>query len=313
MEAKTSKNNLRPFIWVILAITAAGGYYFLKGSKAFDRNHDYYAYFTDVQGLQPASPVNIKGVRVGKIADINIDSSGQVKVLITVKNNVILHSGTVAKLAPGGITGDKIIDILPGNGPGILPANTVLPTTLDTSLLPVSVRFTPVFEAAKYLLKSTDSVLLGLNAFFGNGYINKTTTAVANFEQQSKNVADASSEWNNNANNIVTSINNASVSIQKTAAGEGNVNNSIDNANNKMAAFAAKNTRQKITNIQTSLKNLGRSFHKLDTSLSGLGKALNDKQSYSKSVNSFDTLNQNWQKLQKNPPGISIFGGKKKK
>ena len=39
------------------------------------KQNDYVVYYRDVKGLQPSSPVLVRGMRVGKIKDITIENS----------------------------------------------------------------------------------------------------------------------------------------------------------------------------------------------------------------------------------------------
>jgi phospholipid/cholesterol/gamma-HCH transport system substrate-binding protein len=308
VNKQAGKPNLRSFIWPIVVIIIIAGYYFMKGSNMLPHGHDYFAYFLDVQGLQPSSPVKIKGVRVGKITDITIDTNKKVKITITTGKDITLPVGTVAKLAGGSITGEKIIDIEPGPGPGILPDYAVLATELDSSVLPISVRFTPIFETAKFLLSSTDSILQEANFIISSSLISRTAIKVIKLEEQTKGFARASASLNDHTDGIVTAIRKAEVKSQNLVNKQDKLNNTISNAERKSAALAGKNILQNINNVQVSLNNLNNKLRRMNTS-----SAINDKKAYNNAVSSLDTLNSNMQQVQTHPGSISIFGGSKKK
>lgn len=310
-EKPTTKWSIKNLVWIVVILLIAGGYYFLKDSKMFEKDHDYYAYFADVQGLQMSSPVMIKGVRVGKISDIDLGGRN-VKITISVKKNIQLTEGTIAKLASGGITGDKIIDLKPGKGPAILPDYATLQTGLDTSLLPVSVRFTPIIETAKFMLRSMDSTLQGVDSLFSTGLVTRTTFGIMTLEDRFKSALNASAKLNNGYD-LHKFTNQADAQTRQLVDGQDQLNSAINSAVTQSCNLAKTDISDEVASLGASVKKLGNSFHKLDTSMTGFGKLLNKKNAYHSLSNSFDTLNCNLQEFQKAPPGISIFSGKKKK
>ncbi|MBQ2414804.1 MAG: MCE family protein, partial [Alistipes sp.] len=45
----------------------------LKGAEIFSNSYTYYAYYTQVGGIQPASHVMISGVKVGSVVDVKLN------------------------------------------------------------------------------------------------------------------------------------------------------------------------------------------------------------------------------------------------
>ena len=109
---------------LVVIILVVGGYYLMRNMR---EGNKYVAYFGNVQGLQHSSPVLVKGVRVGKIGDIDL-SGERVKVIITMTEDMAIPKGTIAFLASGGLTGDKQIRLDMGPGPETLPDGSQLNT-----------------------------------------------------------------------------------------------------------------------------------------------------------------------------------------
>jgi phospholipid/cholesterol/gamma-HCH transport system substrate-binding protein len=77
-----------------------------------------------VGGLNPQSQVRYRGIRVGKVIDIRLDpdDSDNILVSITVRDDIPLTRGTVAKLAYQGVTGiAQVMLIETGKGREPLP------------------------------------------------------------------------------------------------------------------------------------------------------------------------------------------------
>ena len=66
------------------------GFYFLKGANVFSGENEYYGYYDQVQGLASSSPVQIKGVSVGRVSKIELNGGGKVKVTLSIKKDVKL-------------------------------------------------------------------------------------------------------------------------------------------------------------------------------------------------------------------------------
>ena len=47
---------------------------FLSGIDIFSRNTDYYAAYDQINGVQPASPIMIRGVKVGTVTGISFQA-----------------------------------------------------------------------------------------------------------------------------------------------------------------------------------------------------------------------------------------------
>jgi phospholipid/cholesterol/gamma-HCH transport system substrate-binding protein len=91
-----------------IVLLAAGlfGIYWLGGVK--DATHDYIVVTRqNIGGLNPQAQVRYRGIRVGKVSDIRIDPEDTANILITIsiKRDVPLTQGTVAKLNYQGVTG----------------------------------------------------------------------------------------------------------------------------------------------------------------------------------------------------------------
>ena len=90
-----------------LAINLAGmklssaGYYKVK------------AEFSNIAGLKVGAPVEIAGVQVGEVDDINLADTDAI-LTMQIKNHVKLRDDDIAQIRTKGIIGDKYIKIAPG-------------------------------------------------------------------------------------------------------------------------------------------------------------------------------------------------------
>ena len=109
------------------------GYMTVKLGKIPIFGGDYYslyARFSSVSGLRVDSPVEIGGIEVGRVEQLNIDQDKQVSVVkLRIERGIKVYEDAVASIKTSGLIGDKFINIDPGGGGDILkPGGTIAET-----------------------------------------------------------------------------------------------------------------------------------------------------------------------------------------
>lgn len=279
-----------------------------RNKRVFTGEHDYYAYYQDIQGLQQSSPVMINGVRVGKIRDIDLNGGGMVKITVSLKKKFELKEGTQAFLASSGITGEKIIELRTGPGPGILPDEAVLPTAYDSSVMSATVRITPMLELSKRMLRATDSTLQIFTGLFRTGILTSTTKRIITVEENSRGFAKAATDLNESTTGLCRKLKGADSSVKEIAANNASRTKKIADAEQQSAKLAR-------TSISENFKKIHGSFASLKKTIAQTegNSLINDPATYNNMALQADTFNQGMSQLYKAPPGISVFGKKKKK
>ena len=114
------------------------GYMTIKLGKIPIFGGDYYllyARFSSVSGLRVDSPVEIGGIEVGRVEQLNIDQDKQMSVVkLRIEKGIKVYEDAVASIKTSGLIGDKFIEIDPGGGGDILkPGGTITETnsTID--------------------------------------------------------------------------------------------------------------------------------------------------------------------------------------
>ena len=299
--------------WISIAITLVvlvAGYFIITNMQPDD--NEYVAYYNNVKGLQQSSPVEIKGVRVGDIKELQA-LHDRVRVVLEIDNKIKIPKGTIAMLASGGVMSDKTISLKLGNSNEILPSGSVLQTDFDSTAMEASVRVTPYVEAAKLLLRATDSTLQGVRYMTTTGLFTTFTKPLISLEKQLKDYEATSQTWSNQVGDIAPTLQNLQNSTSKMAANGGKLRNDIRSTEQQTKKLANDTLHAKINNLGASFKKLSASVRKVTSEDSGMGKLINDKTAYRKTSGSLDTLNQTLKSTYDDPPGFSIFGKSKKK
>lgn len=98
---------------VVILLCSWAGIRFLSGLDVFSRNKIYYADYNAVSGVQIASPVMIRGVKVGQVSAINLDPAKDVCVELTlsVQRKYRIPADSHAKIANNGLLGGKVVEL----------------------------------------------------------------------------------------------------------------------------------------------------------------------------------------------------------
>lgn len=119
-------------IFIVIGLLCIG-YMTVKLGKIPIFGGDYYslyARFSSVSGLRVDSPVEIGGIEVGRVEQLNIDQDKQVSVVkLRIERGIKVYEDAVASIKTSGLIGDKFINIDPGGGGDILkPGGTIAET-----------------------------------------------------------------------------------------------------------------------------------------------------------------------------------------
>lgn len=88
------------------------------------------ARFNTVTGLRADNPVEMHGIRVGKVESLSIDQELQMAVaILKIKKEMAVYSDAIASIKTAGLIGDKFISIDPGGGGTLLKNGDVIINT----------------------------------------------------------------------------------------------------------------------------------------------------------------------------------------
>ena len=122
---------------VVMIVAAWAGIRFLQGLDIFSRNAVYYASYDQVSGIQAASPILLKGVKVGTVTGISLDPqrSDNVVLQFTIKRQYRIPKDSEAKIFSDGFMGGKAIEILYGKSSEYLEKGDTLRSVRGRDLM----------------------------------------------------------------------------------------------------------------------------------------------------------------------------------
>lgn len=125
---------------VVILLSAWAGIRFLSGLDLFSRTRVYYASYDNVSGVQMATPIYIRGVKVGTVTGISFDpeKSDDVVLALSVRRQYDIPSDTEAKLFSDGIMGGKAVELLLGRSSQMLKSGDEILTRQEPDLMAVA-------------------------------------------------------------------------------------------------------------------------------------------------------------------------------
>lgn len=125
---------------VAMLIAAWAGIRFLKGFDIFSRNAVYYASYDQINGVETASPIMMRGVKIGTVTGISFDPqrSDNVVLQFTIRRQFRIPTDSEAKIFSNGLMGGKAIEIIYGRADTYLEKGDTLRSIRERDLMDVA-------------------------------------------------------------------------------------------------------------------------------------------------------------------------------
>lgn len=113
--AKVS-NELKIGLTTIIAIIVGFiGYSIMKDQPLFKSSTVIYTKFSQVHGLIPGNPINIRGFKIGTVKNMDLLISDSTLVTLSIEEDYQIPKGSIAILKSSGVLGGKFIEIQKSN------------------------------------------------------------------------------------------------------------------------------------------------------------------------------------------------------
>lgn len=122
---------------VTMILAAWAGIRFLSGIDIFSRNVEYYAAYDQINGVQAASPIMMRGVKIGTVTGIAFDPAKSDKVVLqlTIRRTYRIPTDSEAKIVSQSLMGGKAIEVSYGAASTYLEAGDTIRSSRDRDLM----------------------------------------------------------------------------------------------------------------------------------------------------------------------------------
>lgn len=271
------KREVKIGIFAVAMIGAAwAGIRFLKGFDIFSRNTEYYAAYDQINGVQNASPIMMKGVKIGSVTGLEFDPARSDKVVLrfTIKRDYRIPSDSEAKIFSNGLMGAKAIEITYGQSGTFLKGGDTLRSGRDRDLMDVAGSELDFFkqkisQVTSDLSRTLDNLnrLMEDNAGSITGTLGHLNTLTG----------DMAAVLDSEKNNLREAIGSLTKFSEMLGANSGRVDSIIGNLNDVTAQLSEE---QVVRRIAEAVGNLDSLLVRIGQGDGTLGRLLNDPALY---------------------------------
>ncbi len=292
------------------------GFYFLKGADVFSNTKTYYCYYPAVDGLISAANVEVRGLHVGMVTALELEGNKGVKVTMTVQKSTPIPKGTVAVITSEGLLGTKMIRLDMTQGTDYYPAESILPTSEEASLMDnMSDQISPLMKGLRKTVQALDTVIAGVNLITNAENRTAITATLKSINATAENLALLSNTLAAENNEIKSIMHNTNSFTSSLAKNNDTISHLLSNLNNVSGQLANAHIQKTFTDLQGSVNQLQGIMTKVNNSEGSLGLLVNNKDLYNNMSSSLKSLDKLLADLKEHPSkyvNISVFGKKKK-
>lgn len=297
------------------------GFNLLKGKSLFSHSKTIYAVYTQVNGLQPSSAVQVNGLVVGNVANLDVmdKNAGRILVTLTIKKKIDIPRNSVARIT-GDLLGTKTVQIDFGNANDYLNDGDTVYAAVDGSVTDaLKEQLNPLVQKLEGTLGSVDSVLMTVNSIFDTTTKGNLREAIAHLNATMGNFTRTSASLNGMLDpkhgNVSATFDNLQSLTANLKANNDKITAILANAEKTTAALSNGQLDKTLQELQQMATRLNETIAKLNSTDGTAGMLLNDKKVYVNLQNSLNSLNKLLEDLRVNPKRyvhFSLFGKKSK-
>lgn len=309
------RKEIKIGIFALAAIFALyWGINFLKGKDLFRLNRTYYAYYTNVSGIQITSPVIIKGISIGSVTEIEFrpDMDNVVQVKLSVKSGYDIPANSVARIASTGIIGGKAIELDLGDSDIILEDGAAIRSQDEQGIFgSEGFDMDMITKKLTSILTSLDSTLKNIDRVLGdNGQTIDST--LAHIESVSASIDRTVSS---KADSLALIIDNLTAFSDMLADNSAHIGGIMANIDEFSASLAEVDIAATATKLNEAADGINEAVTTLNSGEGSLGLLLRDKALYESLSQASANLATLLADLEANPNRyvhFSLFGRKNK-
>jgi phospholipid/cholesterol/gamma-HCH transport system substrate-binding protein len=239
-----------------------------KETSLFEPKVDIKARVGNVSNLKPGSYVELKGIRIGSVTNIEIISEEEVEITMHILEHELkwIKSDSKVSISTAGLVGDKFVEIYKGTkeAQAFIPKKDILTSEESTDFKKIISKGESIASITERLLIKVDTILLNMN----DGkpiveMISSLNKASRNLEKVSSDLTQANvPQMIKNVNASMMSFNKSSSSLERILTrveqGPGTANSLIydDSVHDDLRALLGGAQRNKVIKyyIRESIK-----------------------------------------------------------
>ena len=302
-----SKELKTGIIAVIIIGISIWGFNFLKGQNLLDPgSRTFKVEYARIGGLSKSSAVTINGLKVGKVDNIEFDTSlekrGHLLVTFIIDTDFEFSKRSIVKIySPNPLSGSNLA-IIPNYEGDMAISGDLLEGEMEESLFTsIGERLNPLQQKIERVIVRTDTLFGGLNKVLSDNTINGINTSIANL---SATIIDIRKTIEVVNSMVTDNQENLKITIENTKNITTNFSKVSENIN-------AVDFKKIIAKADDAVANFNEMAIKINAGEGTIGQLLNDKRMYDNLEAATGELEQLLRDIKLNPKRyihFSVFG-----
>ncbi|HMN33015.1 MAG TPA: MlaD family protein [Chitinophagaceae bacterium] len=315
---KFNKEIKLGIIGILSIVMFIFGYNFLKGTGIFSSTKTIKAEYDNVQGLTPASYVQLQGFNVGAVSSIELSKTNPGKVIVemNVDKNIQIPIDSKAQIVSLDLLGTKAISIIKGNSTNFIKNEAILQGDIELGTIEsLGSSLTPAIDDAHTVISNLDNTVKNINQILDLQTQNNLKDAVANLNKTMKDFSQFANELNaqkSKISSVLTNLNSFSSNLNNN---NNHINKILQNAEATTNNLSKVNFDQTMNELKSTLSNLQTTLNKINNGNGSMALLLNDDKLYKNLKNTLATANNLLYDINARPSryiNVNLIGKKNK-
>jgi len=294
------------------------GYNYLKGTGMFSSSKFIRAEYDNVQGLTPASYVQIQGFTVGSVKDILLSKEhpGKVLVIMTVDKDMVIPEDSKANIVSLDLLGTKAVNLVKGLSTKEAADNQLIDGDVTMGTIEsIGAQATPAIDSAKLVLGSLNQTIRNINNILDETAQANLRNTVANLNNTMKDMSEFAAQLNAQNAKIATIMNSMSSFATSLDKSGPTLTRVLDNADITTANLKRTDFEGAIKELKVAMNEMQSILQKVNNGNGSIALMMNDDKLYKNLKNTLATANNLLADVGARPSryiNVTIFGKKNK-
>ena len=290
------------------------GFNFLKGRNLTERNDRIYSVFPDIKGLQVSNPVYIKGLQVGKIAEMHEKDNNLsgIVVAVTLNKDINIPDNSLA-IINSDLLGSTSLEIMMGSNTTYVEHGDTLQSTAKLGIMTeITKSLNPALANVNKTLASLDLLINQLTMLLDNRTRGNMQGIIANLNTTSKDLQQLIAAQKET---LGKTMDHVEVITGTIARNSGKIDSTLSSLQKTSASLANANIDETMKSVTRTMDQLEQALAAVNSKKGSIGLLLNDRQLYDELRMTNRSLTTLLDDIRVNPRryvNVSVFGRKQK-
>lgn len=294
------------------------GYNYLKGTGLFSSTKTLFAEYDNVQGLTPASYVQIKGFTIGSVKTISMSKKNPGKVLIemNINEDIKIPTDSRAFIVSLDLLGTKAVSLSPGISEKVLNNEAYIEGAVELGTIEsLGASAGPAIDSAKVAIASLNQTIHNINNILDvntQAHLKSTLTDLSNTMKDFSQFANELNAQREKISSLVNHLNSFAGNLDKNG---NTITKLLDNAEATTANLKKLDFDGTMLELKKTMHELQTTLDKVNHGKGSMAMLMNDDKLYRNLKNTLSTANNLLADVNARPSryiNVAIFGKKNK-